>query len=93
MEHVQEVHVELRWVETLGVRLLVLSVLLVLFPGGDPVLSLNILQRVVVWANVVRTVKSLPDDSATLRQRHKAVPEGQHADDGGVDVLNREQVP
>lgn len=66
---------------------------LVLFPGGDPVLSLNILQRFVVWANVVWTVKSLPDDSATLRQRHEAIPEGHHADDGGVDVLNHEQVP
>lgn len=70
-----------------------LSQVLVLLPGGDPVLTLNILQGFVVWTNVVWAVKSLPDDSATLRQRYKAIPEGHHADDGGVDVLNQEQVP
>lgn len=69
------------------------SRVLVLFPGGDPVLSLNVLQRFVVWANVVWTVKGLPDDRAALRQRYEAIPEGHHADDGGVDVLDQEQVP
>lgn len=66
---------------------------LVLLPGGDPVLSLDLPQRVVVWTDVVRTVKGLPDHGATLRQAHEAVPEGHHADDGRVDVLDHEQVP
>lgn len=72
---------------------MVLPVVLVLFPGGDPVLGLDCPQGVVVWTDVVWTVKRLPDHSATLRQGHEAVPEGHHANDGGVDVLKQEQLP
>lgn len=65
---------------------------LALLPGGDSVLSLDVLQRVVVRTDVVWTAKHLTDDGAVLRQGHKAVPEGHHPDDRGVGVLDKQQV-
>lgn len=91
-EHAHEVQVELGRVEVLEFGHSALLAVLVLLPGGDPVLSPDVPQRVVVRADVVWTVKHLPDDGALLRQRHEAVPEGHHLDDGRVDVLNVEKV-
>lgn len=74
-EHAHEVQVELGRVVVLevGPRAL-LAVPVLLLPGGDPVLGLDVPQRVVVRTDVVRTAKHLFDDGALLRQRHKAVP-------------------
>lgn len=91
-ENAHEVQVELGRVEVLEVGHGALLAVPVLLPGGDAVLSLDVPQRVVVRTDVVRTAKHLSDDGALLRQGHKAVPEGHHPDDGGVDVLNQQQV-
>lgn len=92
-EHAHQVQVELGRVVVLEVGAGALpAVLVLLVPGGDPVLGLDVPQRVVVWTDVVRAAKDLPDDGALLRQRHEAVPIGHHPDDGGVDVLNVQQV-
>lgn len=91
-EHAHEVQVELGRVEVLQLGHGALLAVLVLLPGGDSVLSLDVPERVVVRTDVVRTAERLSDDEALLRQRHEAVPEGHHPDDGGVDVLNVQQV-
>lgn len=91
-EHAHEVQVELGRVVVLEVTHRVLPAVLVLLPGGDPVLGLDVPQGVVIRTNVVRTAKHLSDDEALLRQRHKAVPEAHHLHDGGVDILNVEEV-
>lgn len=91
-EHAQQVQVELGRVEVLEVGHGGLLAAPVLLPGGDPVLGLDVPQRVVVRTDVVRTAKHLPDDGALLGQGHETVPEGHHPDDGRVDVLNVQQV-
>lgn len=91
-EHAHEVQVELGRVVVPEVTHWVLPAVPVLLPGGDPVLGLDVPQRVVVWTDVVRTAKHLSDDEALLRQCHKAVPEGHHLHDRGVDVLNVQEV-
>ena len=92
-EHAHEVQVQTGWVEFLKVGSgALLAVLALLCPGGDPVLGLDVPQRVVVRTDELRTVEHLPDDGALLGQRHKAVPEGHHPDNGRVDVLDIQQV-
>lgn len=61
-EHAHEVQVELGWVEVLKVAYRALLVITVLLPGGDPVLGLDIPQRVVVRTDVVRTAKHFSDN-------------------------------
>lgn len=91
-EHAHQVQVELGGIKVLQVALGFRRLMPVLRSGDNTVLSLDVLQRVVVWTDVVRTAKHLPDDEALLGQRHKAVPEGYHGDDRRVNVLNVEQV-
>lgn len=91
-EHAHQVDVQLGRVVFPEVTRPRLLAVLVLLPGGDPVLSLDVPQRVVVGTDVVRTAKHLSDDHALLRQRHKAVSEGHHLHNRGVNVLNVEEV-
>lgn len=91
-EHAHQVQVELGGIKVLQVALGSWRLIPVLLPGDDTILGLDVPQRVVVWTDVVRTAKQLPDDEALLGQRHKAVPQGYHGDDGRVNVLNVEQV-
>lgn len=93
MEHAREVQVELGRVVVLedGPGAL-LARPVRLLPGGDPVVGLDVSKRVVVRTDVVRAAKHLSDDGALLRQRHEAVLKGHHPHDGGVDVLNVQQV-
>ncbi|KAG7217556.1 hypothetical protein INR49_021392 [Caranx melampygus] len=61
-EHAHEVQVELGRVEVLKVAYGGLLVITVLLPGGDPVLGLDIPQRVVVRTDVVWTAKHFSDN-------------------------------
>lgn len=91
-ERAHQAQLELGWVEVLEVRHRGSPDIPVLVPRGEPVLTFDDPQRVVVWADVVRKTERLPDDRTLQGQGGKAVPERHHPDHGRVHVLNEQQL-